>query len=113
MSTTNATQTNGTTAKGPAGDEAIESMIRALGQCRSRVDEMLVQIDLAQLDLREEVDQHMSVAQNAYLAARSKLADTKPDVTSAFAALHKSVERVLHDLARACVEVDAVVKRES
>ena len=113
MSTTSTANTNGGAEKGSGGDEIIESMTRVLGQCRTRIDELFVQLDLAKLDIREEVDQQMSVAQNAYLAARSKVADAGPDITSAFTAVHQSAERVLHDLVQACAEVEAVVKRGS
>ena len=57
----------------------VESISRTLDQCRTRIDELLVQIDLAKLDVREEVDHQINVAQNAYLAARSKLSEARLD----------------------------------
>jgi hypothetical protein len=111
MSTTSTASKDNPVENELGGDDIIESVAHVLGECRTRIDELLVQLDLAKLDIREEVSKRMSVAQNAYLAAKSKVADAKPDVDSAFTAVHQSAERVLRDLALACKEVDAVVKR--
>ena len=89
----------------------VESISRTLDQCRTRIDELLVQIDLAKLDVREEVDHQINVAQNAYLAARSKLSEARLDAASTVDALRQSLEQLLHDIGQAYAEVDAAVKR--
>jgi hypothetical protein len=89
----------------------VESISRTLDQCRTRIDELLVQIDLAKLDVRDEVDHQINVAQNAYLAARSKLSEARLDAASTVDALRQSLEQLLHDIGQAYAEVDAAVKR--
>jgi uncharacterized protein YqfA (UPF0365 family) len=103
-----------TEKNGAAGRHgALDGVSHALQECRTRVDELLVQIDLAKLDVREEVDTKLETAQNAYLAAKSKLTDAREDASATVAALREAVEEMLHDLGRACAEVDAAVKRGS
>jgi hypothetical protein len=93
------------------GAGIVESISRTLDQCRTRMDELLVQIDLAKLDVREDVDHQLAVAQNAYLAARSKLSEARLDAASSVDALRQSLEQLLHDIGQAYAEVDAAVKR--
>ena len=94
-----------------AGNGTIESISHALDECRTRIDELLVQVDLARLDMRDEVDHQVAIAENAYLAARSKLAEARLDVGSTVEALQQGLEQLLHDLGRAYAEVDAAVTR--
>ncbi|MGP0029251.1 MAG: hypothetical protein ACLPVF_01960 [Acidimicrobiales bacterium] len=89
----------------------IESISRSLDERRGQIDELLVQLDLAKLDVREEVDRQLDVAQNAYLAARSKLADARVDLNATVNAVRQSLEQLLHDLGQACTEVNDAVKR--
>jgi hypothetical protein len=90
---------------------AIESISRTLDECRTRLDELLVQLDLAKLDVRDEVDHQLEVAENAYLTARSKLSDARLDSGPTVEALQQGLDQLLHDLGRAYAEVDAAVKR--
>ncbi len=97
---------NGGVADGP-----IESISRSLDECRGRIDELLVQLDLAKLDVRDEVDHQVAIAENAYLAARSKLSDALIDVGSTMEELQQGLDKLLYDLGRAYAEVDAAVNR--
>jgi len=101
------TEKDGATGQGGA----LESIAHTLEECRSRIDELLVQIDLAKLDVREEVDNKLETAQNAYLAAKSKLADAREDASATVGALREAVDEMLHDLGQAYAEVDAAIKR--
>jgi len=94
-----------------AAGGAIESISRSLDECRTRIDELLVQLDLARLDVRDEVDHQVAIAENAYLTARSKLSDARVDVGSTVEDLQQGLDQLLHDLGRAYAEVDAAVKR--
>jgi hypothetical protein len=98
-------------AKGASGGDAIETVSRILATCRTQIDELLVQLDLAKLELREEVSGQVEIAENAYSAARSKLSDARLDANAAVGALRHSLEQLLHDLGRAYTEVDSAVKR--
>jgi hypothetical protein len=89
----------------------IELISKTLDDCRARIDELLVQLDLAKLDVRDEVDRQVAITENAYLAARSKLSDARLDGDSTVEALQQGLDQLLHDLGRAYAEVDAAVKR--
>lgn len=91
--------------------EAIEKISRILNACRSQIDELLVQLDLAKLDVREQVNGGLETAENAWLAARSTLSEARLDTNSAVGVLRHSLEQLLHDLGRVYTEVDAAVKR--
>ncbi len=87
----------------------IESISHSLDECRSRIDELLVQLDLAKLDVRDEVDHQVAIAENAYLAARSKLTNARLDAGSTPESLQQGLDQLLHDLGRAYDDVDAAV----
>jgi hypothetical protein len=89
----------------------IESISHSLDECRCRIDELLVQLDLAKLDVRDEVDHQVAIAENAYLAARSKLTDARLDAGSTAEALQQGLDQLLHDLGRAYAEVGAALNR--
>jgi hypothetical protein len=88
-----------------------ESISRILDECRTGIDEFLVQLDLGKLDVREEVDHQLATAQNAYLAARSQLSDTRIDASASLRVLRLGLEQVIHDLGRAYQDVDDAVER--
>ena len=84
---------------------------RTLDEWRARIDELVVQLDLANLDLRDEVRKSVNATQNAYLAAHSKLSDARGDACTSLHTLQQSLEKLLRDLARTFVETQAAVKR--
>jgi hypothetical protein len=89
----------------------IESISHTLDECRTQIDEVLVQLDPAKLDVRDEVDHQVAIAGNAYLAARSKVTDARLDSGATVEVLQHGLDQLLCDLGRAYVEVDAAVKR--
>ena len=66
-------QNTETAAETPSRADTIAVIERTLDECRTRIDELVVQLDLAKLDARDEVAQRLSAAQNAYLAARIRI----------------------------------------
>ncbi len=81
--------------------DAIEVIGRTLDECRARIDELVVQLDLAKLDARDEVAQRLSAAQNAYLAARSELSHARTDLSASVDSLRQTLEKLLHDIGQA------------
>ena len=94
-----------------AKSEVFERISRALDQWRARIDQLIVQLDLANLDLRDEVRKNLDATQNAYLAAHSKLADARGDACSSLHTLEASLEKLLHDLRLTFEATQAAVKR--
>lgn len=94
-----------------AKSDVFERIGRTLDEWRAKIDELVVQLDLANLDLRDEVRKSADAMQNAYLAAHSKLSDARGDACSSVQTLQASLEKLLHDLALAFDETRAAVKR--
>ncbi len=78
---------------------------------RAHVDELRVQIDLADLDVRERVRQQLDTAVNVYLAAKNGLDQARTDAQGGLSDLRTALDRVLRDLHSACEAADAVVRR--
>lgn len=78
---------------------------------RAHVDELMVQIDLADLDARERVRQQLDTAVNVYLAAKNRVDQARTDAQEGLSELRSALDRVLRDLHRACEAADAVVRR--
>ena len=89
----------------------IEQIGRVLDGWRSKIDELLVQGDLGNLDMRDEVRRRLEVTQNAYLAARSRLSEAKRDAGSNLSALRLTLEKLLGDLSAAYEAAEAVLRR--
>ena len=94
-----------------AGNSPLESIGHFLNESRTRIDELLVQRELAKLDIRDEVDHQVAIAENASSVARSELSEARLDVCSAVEARQRGLDLLLHDLGRAYAEVDAPVTR--
>jgi len=84
---------------------------RTLDQWRARIDELKVQVDLATLDVREDLAKRLEVTENVYLAVRSRLSDARKDTEKDVVGLRQSVDQLLADLRRAYDDAEAVVKR--
>jgi hypothetical protein len=91
--------------------DAAQRFSRALDEWRGRIDGLVVQADLAQLDIRDEVRRRLETTENAYLAVRSRLSDANDDVKSNAGGLRQAVEQLLSDLRRAYEDADAAIKR--
>jgi hypothetical protein len=77
----------------PREEVGIERLERRLEEWRGKIDELLVQVDLASKDVSEEVRSRATAAQNAYLAAKGKLREIPNDAGSNLGALRSGVER--------------------
>ena len=94
-----------------SGPDVIQQASRALDTWRAKIDQLMVQLDLANLDAREEIRARIDGAQNAYLAARSRLAEVGPDSGAGLTALRQGIEKVLGDLREAYESAEAAIRR--
>ena len=93
-----ASSTEGATADPQDVAERVES---ALIECRARIDKLIVQLDSANMDLRDELYKRLNAVGNAGLAARSELGYARHDLVSRLPVQRDTVSAVLHDLQRA------------
>ena len=77
---------------------AIERVGVLLDEWRAKTDELLVKLDLADLDIRDQVRSQLASTQNAYLAARSRLSDTRSDAAANLGAIRLGLDQLLRDL---------------
>lgn len=98
------TDTNNGPGANPEGPHDLaEALQEALTEWRARIDELIVQIDLANMGLRDELSKQLNGAENAGLAARAGLASAVHDLASGVPAQRDAVTAVLQDLRRAVV----------
>ncbi|HEY5110057.1 MAG TPA: hypothetical protein VII96_10665, partial [Acidimicrobiales bacterium] len=76
-----------------------------------KIDELLVQVDLASKDISEDVRSRATAAENAYLAAKNKLSEIPKDAGSNLGSLRTGVEKLLDDLRQAYQSAEAAVRR--
>ena len=86
-------------------------MTGSLDQWRSRIDELKVQVDLARLDTRERATKQLDIAQNACLAAYSKLREAGRDAVTNADTLREGVQKLLNDVKEAFEAAQAVITR--
>ncbi len=91
--------------------DLLQQASRALDAWRSKIDELMVQLDLANLDVREEIRTRLDTTQNAYLAARSRLAELGHDSGSGLTAVRQGIEKLLGDVRQAFESAEAVIRR--
>ena len=91
--------------------QLVESMVGTLDQWRSRIDELKVQADLAKLDARERATKQLDIAQNACLAAYSKLREARHDAAVNADTFRDIVQKLLHDVGEAFEAAQAVIAR--
>lgn len=89
----------------------VTQLDRTLDEWRSRIDELNLQVDLASHDLRDELRKHLEVAENVYLAIRSRLADAGHDAGDDLTGVRQGVDQLLRDLRQAYDDAEAVVTR--
>ena len=87
------------------------SLTRALDGWRSRIDEVLVQFDLAGLDARDEVRKQVNLVENVYLAARSRLSTVHDDASSSASSVCADTEKLIRDLKQAFEAAQAAFHR--
>jgi len=91
--------------------EVVDSMTGTVDQWKARIDELKVQVDLAKLDARERATKQLDIAQNACLAAYSKLRDAGHDAAVNADTLRDGVQKLLHDVKEAFEAAQAVISR--
>jgi hypothetical protein len=100
-----------TTAQEHQMSEVVDSMTGTLDQWKARIDELKVQADLAKLDARERATKQLDIAQNACLAAYSKLREAGRDAAVNADTLRDGVQKLLHDVKDAFEAAQAVITR--
>jgi hypothetical protein len=92
-------------------DQVVESMTGTLDHWKSRIDELKVRADLGKHDVRDKVEKQLEIAQNACLAAYSKLRDARHDAAASADSVRQSVEVLLHDIRQAFDAAQDVIAR--
>jgi hypothetical protein len=96
----------------PTDEEAgVDRLERRLDEWRGRIDELLVQADLGSKDVSEEVRTRATAAENAYLAAKSRLREIPGDAGANIGSLRAGVEKLLDDVRQAYEDAAAAVRR--
>ena len=93
------------------GEAGIDRLERLLEEWRGKIDELLVQVDLASKDVSEDVRKRATAAENAYLAAKNRLREIPKDADSNVALLRGGVEKLFDDLRQAYQSAEAAVLR--
>jgi hypothetical protein len=88
-----------------------DSLTKAVDDWRARIDELRVQADLARLDVRERATKQLDIAQNACLAAASKLREARHDASLSAQTLGDAVRKLLEDVKNAFEAAGAVISR--
>jgi len=89
----------------------MEQLSRTLDEWRGRIDELLVQVDLAALDVRDELRSRINLVENAYLAARSQLEEVGKDLKANVGSARDRVQELLHDLRQVYDATEAAIRR--
>jgi hypothetical protein len=92
-------------------DQAVESMTGTVDRWKARIDELKVQADLGKRDVRDKAEKQLEIAQNACLAAYSKLRDARHDAAASAHSVRQSVEVLLHDIKEAFEAAQDVISR--
>ncbi len=92
--------------------DVTERLSRTLDEWRGRIDELLVQFDLAGLEMREKLGRHRDQVENAYLAARSRLSEVRRDATHNANSLCEGTEKLIGDLQHVYEAAEAALHRD-
>ena len=95
----------------PREESGIDRLERLLEDWRAKIDDLLVQVDLASKDVAEDLRSRATAAENAYLAAKSKLREIPKDTGSNVVALRSGVEKLLDDLRQAYQSAESALRR--
>ncbi len=101
----------GATAEDAPSTTFVDSMTGTVDQWRARIDELMVQADLAKLDVREQATKQLEIAQNACLAAYARLRDAGRDATANADTLRDGVQKLLQDVKAAFEAAQEVIAR--
>lgn len=89
----------------------IEELQRRLSEWRTRIDELVVQLDLANMELREAFGAELAKLENAGSALRSGLGYASQDVRSVIPTDRAAIGEALRDLERAFQAARASLER--
>jgi hypothetical protein len=92
-------------------DAVVERLGHTLDGWRARIDELWVQFDLAEHEVRDQVRKRIDVTENVYLAARSRFSDVRRDATSNVNGLCDGTEKLLIDLRQVYDSAGAALRR--
>jgi hypothetical protein len=92
-------------------DAVIESTTKTLDGWKGRIDELKVHADLAKLDVREVVLKQLGIAENAWLAAYSRLRDLRHDGVTTADSLRGGIGQLIDDIKEAIEAAEAVISR--
>jgi hypothetical protein len=92
-------------------DQAVESMTGTVDRWKARIDELKVRAELGKHDVRDKAEKQLEVAQNACLAAYSKLRDARHDAAASADSVRESVDLLLHDVKKAFDAAQDVISR--
>jgi len=93
------------------GPTTVDRLERLLAEWRTRIDELLVQADLASQDVREAVRANAAVAENAYLAAVNRLKEIPKDAGANVGSLRDGIDKLVGDIRNAYDSAEAVIRR--
>jgi len=99
------------TVKEQEASQLVDSMTGRVDQWKARIDELTVQVDLAKLETRDRATKQLEIAQNACLAAYSKLRDAGHDAVTNADTLREGVQKLLNDIKEAIEAAQAVITR--
>ncbi len=105
------TSTGAGTEPEESGKAFVERFERLLDGWRGRLDELLVQVDLASKDVRDELHRRTGAVENAYLAARKRLGELPRDAGADLSSVRSGAEQLLDDLRQAYQAAEGAVRR--
>jgi hypothetical protein len=88
--------------EGTDGDTTIERLERVLEEWRARIDDLLVQADLASKDVSEAVRDKAAVAENAYLPH---------DAGANLGSMRDGFDKLVDDMRQAYQSAESVIRR--
>lgn len=95
-----------------ARPDAVTRLEELLQQWRADIDEVILQLDLAGKDVRDDLNRRLAESENAALAARSRLGDAKVDLVETMAGQWHGILQTLHDVRLAFTSAKEAIERE-
>ena len=92
-------------------DAVVASTSKVIDQLREQIDHLRVQVDLGRLDARDEAAKQLTIAQNACLAAETKLREARHDLAVTAGALRDGLEKLVRDVKKAIDAAEAAISR--
>jgi phage shock protein A len=106
-----ATESTPAATPGPDQPTPVGQLQASLADWRGRIDELLVQLDLATMEVREAFQSELARMENARLALRSGVGYAHEDLASVVHADRAAVAEALREIERAFKAARASVER--